>query len=130
MSFDSSNEYFLWQDLSMGTIIFYPLTFFLNIHLANYFWAVSARALIFHMSISNDKTFPRALRPWPLNWPSFLKNFNLVYNFWTVSDRASIFHMSVPYDMTFSWVPLFLTLWHWVWSFIYFLKTLTLPITF
>ena len=47
----------------MGTIIFYPVTltlefdpFFENFNLANNFWTVSARALIFHMSIPCENT--------------------------------------------------------------------------
>ena len=49
----------------MGTIIFYPVTltlkfdpFFENFNLANNFWTVSAWALIFHIGIPGDKTFP------------------------------------------------------------------------
>ena len=49
----------------MGTIIFYPVMlilefdpFFENFNLANNFGRVSARALIFHMNIPCDKTFP------------------------------------------------------------------------
>ena len=43
-----------------------------NFNLANNFWTVSARALIFHMNIPCDKTFPWVplfftLWPWP--WP-------------------------------------------------------------
>ena len=43
-----------------------------NFNLANNFWTVSARALIFHMSIPCDKTFPWipiffTLWPWPLS---------------------------------------------------------------
>ena len=57
------------KDLSGGTIIFYPVTFFENFNLAINFWTVSARALIFNMSIPCDKTFPGAqllfiLWPW------------------------------------------------------------------
>ena len=46
-------------------MIFDPVTFaleldlfFENFNLANNFWTVSARALIFHISIPGDKTFP------------------------------------------------------------------------
>ena len=49
----------------MDTIIFDPVTLTFefdlllkNFNLANNFWTVSARALIFHMSIPGDKTFP------------------------------------------------------------------------
>ena len=50
--------------LSVGTLIFETVTltleidpFFENYNFANNFWTVNARALIFHMSISCDKTF-------------------------------------------------------------------------
>ena len=59
-----------------------------------------------------------------------LWNFNLAYNCWTVSARALIFHMSIPCDKTFPWVPLFFTLWSWLWSLTHFVKTFTLLITF
>ena len=48
-----------------------------NFNLANNFWTVSARALIFHMNISCDKTFPWVplfftlwfdLGVWPIFW--------------------------------------------------------------
>ena len=44
--------------------------------------------------------------------------------------RGLIFHMSIPCDKTFPWIQLFLTLWSWPESLTYFLKTLTLLITF
>ena len=51
--------------LSVCSIIFYPVTLTLefdpfykkNFNLANNFWTVGARALIFHMNIPCDKTF-------------------------------------------------------------------------
>ena len=58
-----------------------------------------------------------------------LWNYNLAYNFWTVSARALIFHMSIPCEKIFPWVPLFLTLWPWLWS-LTFLKTLNLTYNF
>ena len=59
------HEYSLWEDLSLGTIFFtlrpwpWSLThfFFIKLNLAYKFWTVSARVLIFHMSIPYDKTF-------------------------------------------------------------------------
>ena len=52
-SFDISHEYFMRQDLSVGTNIFYPVTltlkfglFFENLNLAYNFWTVSSKALI------------------------------------------------------------------------------------
>ena len=125
----------------MGSIIFYPVTLtlefdllFKNFNLANIFWTVSARALIFHMNIPCDKTFP-----WmpllltvtlTLEFDLLFKNFNLANNSWTVSARALIFNMSIPCDKTFPWVPLFFTLWLWPWSLNHFLKPITLLITF
>ena len=73
-----SNEYSLWQDLSCGYHYFLPCDldlgfdlFFDNFNLANNFWTVSARSLIFQMSDSWDKTFPWVpsffnLWPWSL----------------------------------------------------------------
>ena len=43
-----------------------------------------------------------------------------------MSPWALIFHMNTSCDMTFPWIPTFLTLWSWLWSLTYFLKTLTL----
>ena len=65
-----------------------------------------------------------------LEFDPFFENFNLANNFWIVGARALIFLMSIPCDKTFQWVPLFFTLWPWPWSLTYFLKILTLLITF
>ena len=105
-----------------------------NFNLANNFWTGSARALIFHMNIPCDKTFPWVplfftLWPWPWSLTHFLKTLTLVITFWTVGARALIFHMSIPCDKTFPWEPLFFTLWLWPWSLTHFLKTFTLLIT-
>ena len=58
----------------------------LNVNLANNFWTVSARALIFHINNSCDKTFPWVplfftLWPWPCSWTHFFENFNLLITF-------------------------------------------------
>ena len=87
-----------------------------NFILANNFWTVSARALLFQMNIPCDKTFPwillfLTLWPWP-RFDPFIENFNLANNFWIVSARALIFHMNISCDKTFPWVSLFFTLWH------------------
>ena len=66
----------------------------------------------------------------PVSFCPPLWNFNLANNFWTESARALIFHMRIPCDKTFPWIQLFLTLWPWPLSLTYFLKTLTLQITF
>ena len=57
-----------------------------NFNLANNFWTVSARDLIFQMSIPCDKTFTLVplfftLWPWPKSLTQFLENFNLANNF-------------------------------------------------
>ena len=98
---------------------------------------MSVRALIFHMSISCDKTFqlePTFLILWHWSWSltHLLKTWTLltVYDIWTMSVRALIFHMSISCDKTFPLVPTFLILWHWSWSLTHLLKTLTLLITF
>ena len=93
--------------------------FFDKFNLAYNFWTVSARALIFHMSIPCDKSFPWVplfftLWPWPLSLTHFKKNLNLAYNFWTVSARALIFHMSITWDkrLIFGTKPFDLDIWH------------------
>ena len=57
-----------------------------NLNLANNFWTVRARALIFHMNISCDKTFPWGalfftLWPWPWSLTHFLKPLTLLMTF-------------------------------------------------
>ena len=95
---------------------------------------MSARALIFHMSILVIRRFCGYHYFFPCDldlgvWPIF-ENFNLANNFWTVSARALIFHMSILVIRPFLWIPLYLTLWPWPWSLTYFLKTYTLRISF
>ena len=103
--------YFTWVFLLVPlffTLSPWPwsLTHFLeNFNLANNFWTVSARALIFHMSIPCYKTLPWVplfftLWPWPWSLTHLLKT-TLAYYFWTVSARALIFHMSIPCGKTF-----------------------------
>ena len=119
--------YFTWVFLVIrpfsGYHYFWPLTlefdpFFENFNLANIFWTVSDRALIFHMNIPCDMTFPWIplfFTLWPLPWSltHFFENFNFANNFWTVRSRALIFHLSIPCDENFPWVPLFFTFWPW-----------------
>ena len=74
-------HYFLPCDLDLGV---WP--FFKNFNLSNNFWTVSARTLIFHMSISCDKTFlwlPLffTLWPWPWSLIHFLKTLTLLITF-------------------------------------------------
>ena len=99
--------------LVLSCLSFCPLwDFFENFNLANNFWTVGARALIFHMNIPCDETFPRVplfFTPWPWPWSlTLFLNFNLAKNFWTVGARALIFHMNIPCDKTFTWDNYFL----------------------
>ena len=71
----------LWPSL---TLEFDP--FFENFILAYNFWTVSARALMFHMSIPCDKTFSWiplffTLWPWPRSLTHFLKTLPLLITF-------------------------------------------------
>ena len=72
-----------------------------NFNLAHNFWTMSARALIFHMSIFCDKTFPwiplfLTLWPWPWILTHFLKTLTLL----------------IPFEQ---WV---LELWYFTWVFL------------
>ena len=100
---------------------------------------MEAKALIFHMSISCDKTFlcaPTLLTLWPspyylvLEYYLLLENIKLVKNFWTVSATVYSFHMNIYSGKVFPWVLVFFTLWHWSWNLTYFLNPLTCLITF
>ena len=81
-----------------------------NFDLAIHFWTVSARALIFHMSILCDKTFPWVTTSFTLTleFDIFSENFSLAINFWTVTANALIFHLSTTCDKTFLQIPTFL----------------------
>ena len=101
----SGYNYFLPCDLDL---VVWPI--FENFNLANNFWAVRARALIFYMCIPCDKTFPWVplfftMWPWPSCFTYFFENFKLANNFWIASARALIFYMSIPCDKTYSLVP-------------------------
>jgi hypothetical protein len=111
------------------------LVFDLLIKSFNRGYKVSTRALIFHMSIPCDKSFPWVFKIFDLVTLTFvfyllIENFNFGFNFRIVSTRALIFHMNIPFDKTFPWVPMFLNLWPWPWCFTYLLKTLTMAIFF
>ena len=93
--------------------------FFKNIKLANNFWTVRSRTLMFHLG-TNNCDLDLGI------WPTFYENFNFVYNIWIVNAKTLIFHMSIFSIRTFSWVPSFFTLWPWPWSLAYVLNTLTL----
>ena len=69
--------------------------FFENFKLANTFWTVSARALIFHMSIPCDKTFS-------------------VLSWFFINIRAFILHMGISCDKIYLLVSRYLSLWPWL----------------
>ena len=79
-----SHNFYLYDRRSGGKLFLSCLSLcppLWNFNLANNFWTVSARALIFHMSISCDETFPLVplfltLRPWPWSFTHFLKTLN------------------------------------------------------
>ena len=76
-----------------------------NFNLANNFWTVSARSLIFHISIASDKNFLSdqllfALWPWPWSLTYLLKTLAFLKTF-EQSARVLIFHMSILTDQTF-----------------------------
>ena len=88
-----------------------------NFNLANNFWTMKTRALIFHMGIPSCKTFQRVptsftLWPWPWSLNFFQKTLTLLINFeqWVFIFRAFIFHMSILCYKNSPWVPTILTL--------------------
>ena len=62
-------------------------------------------ALIFHMSIPCDKTFPWViffyLVTLTLMFDLLIQDFNFGYIFWLVSTWTLTFHISDPYDKNF-----------------------------
>ena len=120
------NWYYTWifqrQDLSMGTNIFnlaVTLTsefdLFLEIfYLADNFWPVSARAMIFDMSISSENPFPwlptfLSLWPWRCSLTYFLENFNFANDFLTVRVIFFIICLNISCDKISLWVLNLLT---------------------
>ena len=131
-----SSKYFVWflcprYRRSGGISFMSCLSFFLTLTLLITFeqWALElwyftgaflvTRPFRGYTNIFDPVTLTLELDP-------FFENFNLANNFWTVSAGSLIFHMSIPCDKTFPWVPLFFTLWPWLESLTYFLKTLKL----
>ena len=117
--------------------VIFTLEFYLifeNLNPVQNFSTVSARALIFHMIIPCDMSFPWVsffLYPVTLHFEfNPLKKLTLLITFGKVSTRTLKFHKSIPCDKTFPCEPYFFTLCPWPWSFTYFLKTFTLLITF
>ena len=99
--------------------------FFENFNLANYFWTVSAKALIFHMNITHDNTFQLVplfftLWPWPWSLTNFLKTLTLQLR----SLRG--YHYFYTMTLTLEFDPFFFenlnldTLKHWVLELLYF----------
>ena len=62
-----------------------------NVSHSNNISTISARALIFHMSISSEKSFREYYHVFPLTFDLLLENFNFLYNFSTVSAIVFIF---------------------------------------
>ena len=54
---------------------------------------MSVKALIFHISISCDKTFPWVLTDLTLEFDLLFENLNLANNLQIVCTRALIFHL-------------------------------------
>ena len=113
LKLDISYEYFLWLDLSVGTIIIYPVTLtlefdpflkILTLVITFEKWGLELRYLTWIFPVVRPFLgyhyffYPVTLT---LKFNPLFKNFNLAYNFWTVSARALIFHMSSPCDKTF-----------------------------
>ena len=105
----------------MGTIIFYPV----NLEFDPLLGKTSTLLITFEQWV---------LELWYFTWlfPVMrpFRGYHYFWYFWTVRAIALIFHTNIPCDKTFSWVPLFFNLWHWPWRLTYFLKTLTLIISF
>ena len=113
----------MWQDLSLGTNIFYPVTLNLELDLflehwystwqdpyvhTNIFSTVSAGVFIFHMNIPCDKIFLLVLNLLTLTFVIFSKDHNKILNI-----RASLLHISIPSDTTFVVVSRYLFMWPW-----------------
>ena len=106
-----------------------------NFNLDNNFWTVRARAFIFHMSISCDKTFPWVplfftMWPWPWSLTYFLKTLTLLIIFeqWLL-DRwyfTWVILVTRPFRVYHYFWPCDLDLWVWR---IFFYKQLTFVIT-
>ena len=116
----------------MSCLAFCPPLWKFN--LASNFWTVSARTLIFHMSIPCDKTFPWVslfitLWPWPWSLTNFLKTLTLLWIFeqWVLEFWyfTWVFLVIRPLHGYHFFYPVTLTL-----EFDPFFKTLTLLITF
>ena len=91
-----------------------------NFNHANNFSTMSARSLIFHMSISFDKNFPwipTFLTSWPCHWSltSLIKYEQWVLELWYFT---GVFFMTRP----FRWYLNCLTLWSWPKSLTYILE--------
>ena len=101
-----------------------------NLNLDNNFWTVSTRALIFHLSIPCDKTFPGVplfftLRPWPWSLTHFFKDLTLLITFqqWVLE----LIYLTGVFLVIW---PLFFTLWPWPSSLTHFLGNFNLAYNF
>ena len=132
LGFHIVHVYSLWQDLSVGTKIFDPVTLTSNfdlllkkkLNLGIYFWTERDWASILRMCIPCGKTFlsvPKFLTPWP--WPPtltyFWKNLTLAFTF---EPKEFILCMFIPCGQTFLSVQKFLIWWPWPPSLTYFWK--------
>ena len=70
----------------------------LNFNLANNYWTVKARALIFHMSILSMGTNIFYVVTLTLESGLLFEYYNPVNNIWIVSARALICNMNIPCD--------------------------------
>ena len=110
------------QDRRSGDIVFVLsaiLSSSLKLYLANSFWTVSARALVFHMSIPCDKTFPYVpllftIWLWPWSMTHFLKTFeqwvlelwNFIWVFIVIRPFRG-YHYFLPSDLDLGILPIF-----------------------
>lgn len=73
-------------------------------YLADNFWPVNARAMIFDMSISNENPFPLlptflSLWPWRCSLTYFLENFNFANDFLTLRVIFFIFYINTVFHL-------------------------------
>ena len=109
--------HFTWVYLSVGTIIFCPVTltlefdpFFENVNLVINLWTVSTEQWVLELGyftwvfiVLNPFRGCHYFLHCDLDlgvWPIFVENFNLANNFWTVSARALLNPMSISSDNT------------------------------
>jgi hypothetical protein len=114
----------IWQDLSIGTKIFYQVTLkfdplFKNFNIGHSFWIASDRTFIFHMCVPYDKTFllvPKLLTLWLWPWSltRFLKNFHFGHVFWMVLYFICMLLVTRPLYWSRKFWNLDLGFWRWL----------------